>query len=109
MYRRHVWLLAALSATLFVNAIGAAGAEPQVPIPQPARDRYDEGQALEKQGRLREALSAYQEAIGLGMQLFPRAHLKEAKAYLELREFDSAIARYTKFIDGFGLEDSCRY
>ena len=38
------------------------------------------------------------------MQLFPRAHLKEAKAYLELKDYDAAVTRYTKFIDGFGLE-----
>jgi tetratricopeptide (TPR) repeat protein len=84
-------------------------AEPQVSVPQPARDRYDQGQALEKQGKVQEALTAYQEAIGLGMQLYPRAHLKEARAYLELKDYDAAVARFTKFIDRFGLEDSCRY
>ncbi len=98
-------LLVGLS--LFPRAIGAG--EPDVPIPQRARDRYDQGQNFEKQGRIQEALSAYQEAIYLGMQLFPRAHLKEARAYLELKDYDEAIARFTKFIDRFGLEDSCRY
>ena len=43
------------------------------------------------------------------MQAFPRAHLKEAGAYLDLKDFDAAVAKYTKFIDNFGLEDSCRY
>ena len=78
-------------------------------IPPAARDRYEQGQELERKGQIKEALAAYQEAIQLGMQLFPRAHLKEAKAYLELKDYDAAVARYTKFIDGFGLEDSCRY
>jgi tetratricopeptide (TPR) repeat protein len=84
-------------------------AEPNVPIPQAARDRYDQGQALEKQGKLKEAIEAYQDAINLGMQLYPRAHLKEAKAFLALKEYGAALARFTRFIDGFGLEDSCRY
>ncbi len=87
----------------------AVGAEPTAPIPQAARDRYDRGQQLEKQGQIQEALNAYQEAIRLGMQLFPRAHLKEARAYLELKDYDAALAKFSKFIDGFGLEDSCRY
>jgi tetratricopeptide (TPR) repeat protein len=99
-------LLLALALSL---AAGRAGAEPTASIPQPARDRYDQGQALEKQGKFQEALEAYQEAINLGMQLFPRAHLKEARAYLQLKDYDAAVARFTKFIDGFGLEDSCRY
>jgi tetratricopeptide (TPR) repeat protein len=87
----------------------AAGAEPNAPVPQPARERYDQGQTLEQQGKIKEALAAYQDAINLGMQLFPRAHLKEANAYLNLKDYEAALARYTKFIDGFGLEDSCRY
>jgi tetratricopeptide (TPR) repeat protein len=104
--RRHV---AALALALSFAGGRAVFAEPTAPIPQPARDRYDQGQALEKQGKIKEALSAYQDAINLGMQLFPRAHLKEANAYLNLKDYDAALARYTKFIDGFGLEDSCRY
>jgi tetratricopeptide (TPR) repeat protein len=87
----------------------AVRAEPTASVPQPARERYDQGQALEQQGKIKEALAAYQEAINLGMQLFPRAHLKEANAYLNLKDYQAALARYTKFIDGFGLEDSCRY
>jgi tetratricopeptide (TPR) repeat protein len=93
---------------LFASGFAGAG-EPQISVPQPARDRYDQGQALEKQGKTAEALAAYQQAIALGMQLFPRAHLKEARAYLDLKDYDAAVARYTKFIDSFGLEDSCRY
>jgi tetratricopeptide (TPR) repeat protein len=101
--------LTALALGLSLTAGRLALGEPTAPIPQPARDRYDQGQALEKQGKIKEALSAYQEAINLGMQLFPRAQIKEANAYLNLKDYDAALARYTKFIDGFGLEDSCRY
>jgi hypothetical protein len=43
------------------------------------------------------------------MQLFPRVYLKQGGALLELKDYDAAIARFTKIIDGFGLEDSCRY
>jgi tetratricopeptide (TPR) repeat protein len=87
----------------------AVRAEPMIPIPQPAKDRFTEGQDLEKQGKNKEAIAAYEEAIRLGMQLFPRMHLQEAAAYLELKDYEAAMAKYTKVIDGFGLEDSCRY
>jgi tetratricopeptide (TPR) repeat protein len=109
MSARHFLRVSLLALTAGVAARPAVGGEPMAPIPQPAKDRYAEGQDLEKQGKFQEAVAAYQEAIRLGMQLFPRAHLKEAGAYLELREYDVAIARYTKFIRTFGLEDSCRY
>jgi tetratricopeptide (TPR) repeat protein len=87
----------------------ALRAEPMIPLPQPAKDRYAEGQDLEKQGKTREAIAAYEEAIRLGMQLFPRVHLQEAAAYLGLKDYDAAVAKFTKVIDGFGLEDSCRH
>src|SRR5262249_15756675 len=87
----------------------AVGAEPAAPAPQPAQDRYAAGQDLEKQGKTREAIAAYEEAIRLGMQLFPPLPPKQAAAYLELKDYDAAVAKYTKIIDGFGLEDSCRY
>jgi tetratricopeptide (TPR) repeat protein len=83
--------------------------EPIAPIPKAARDRYAEAQELEKQGRTQEAIAAYQDAIRLGMQTYPRAHLKEANGYLGLQDYDAAIKKYTKFIDNFGLEDSCRF
>jgi tetratricopeptide (TPR) repeat protein len=103
-------LLAHVVTAGLLATTGAFGrAEPEVAIPKAARERYEQGQALEKQGKLKEALEAYQEAINLGMQLYPRAHLKEARAFLELKEYDAALGRFTKFIDGFGLEDSCRY
>jgi tetratricopeptide (TPR) repeat protein len=108
MSRLRLLPLAAV-AVCAVSFSGTAAAEPEVTIPPAARLRYDQGQALEKQGKLKEAIQAYQEAIGLGMQLYPRAHLKEAKAFLELKDYDTALARFSKFIDGFGLEDSCRY
>ena len=107
MSARHLFAAVVLASA--VVTVERARAEPQVVYPQPARDRYDEGQALEKQGKIKEALAAYQEAINLGMQLFPRVHLKEAKAFLDLKDYDRAVARFSKFIDNFGLEDSCRY
>jgi tetratricopeptide (TPR) repeat protein len=109
MRENRIRWLTLLTPALTLALAQSGRAEPTAPIPQPARDRYDQGQALEKQGKIKEALSAYQEAIDQGMQLFPRAHLKEAGAYLQLKEYNTAIARYTKFIDGFGLEESCRY
>jgi tetratricopeptide (TPR) repeat protein len=109
MLLRRYLASTALAFSLALATGVALSGEPQVSVPQPARDRYDEAQALEKQGKIKEALAAYQQAINLGMQLFPRAHLKEAKAFLDLKDYDTAVARFSKFIDNFGLEDSCRY
>ena len=78
-------------------------------FPRAARERYEQGRALQKKGQLQEAVSAYDAAIRLGMQAYPRVHLYRADAARQLQEFDSAIAQYTQFIDRFGLEDSCRY
>jgi tetratricopeptide (TPR) repeat protein len=103
----HRLALAVLAAALIVAA--TVRAEPTDQIPDSARQRYTAGQDLEKQGKLKEAVAAYDEAIRLGMQLFPRVYLKQGGALLELKDYDAAIARYTKIIDGFGLEDSCRY
>ena len=108
MSPRRILRLSALALGASLTGWQAAHAEPTTPLPRPARDRYAEGQDLERRGKLKEAIAAYEEAIRLGMQLFPRVHLKEAGAYLGLKDYDAAIARYTKFIDGFGLEDSCR-
>ena len=106
---RHVLRSAALALGITLAGSRIIGAEPTAPIPQAAKDRYAQAQELEKLGKLKEAIGAYQEAIQQGMQLFPRAHLKEAGGYLGLKDYDIAIAKYTKFIDNFGLEDSCRY
>jgi tetratricopeptide (TPR) repeat protein len=78
-------------------------------FPQAARERYEQGRNLQKKGQLKEAVSAYDAAIRLGMQAYPRVHLYRADAARQLKEFDSAIAQYTQVIDRFGLEDSCRY
>jgi tetratricopeptide (TPR) repeat protein len=84
------------------------GGEP-TEFPQAARERYEQGRDLQKKGQLREAISAYDAAIRLGMQAYPRVHLYRADAARQLKQFDSAIAQYTQFIDRFSLEDSCRY
>jgi tetratricopeptide (TPR) repeat protein len=86
----------------------AIGGEP-TEFPQAARERFEQGRELQKKGRLKEAVSAYDAAIQLGMQAYPRVHLYRADAARQLQEFDSAIDQYTRFIDRFSLEDSCRY
>ena len=77
-------------------------------FPQAARERYEQGRDLQMKGLLKEAVSAYDAAIRLGMQANPRVHLYRADAARQLKDFDIAIAEYTQFIDRFGLEDSCR-
>jgi tetratricopeptide (TPR) repeat protein len=99
--------LLALGVTVFCKL--SLGGEPITAPPPAANNRYTQGQDLEKQGKTKEAIAAYEEAIRLGMQLFPRVHLQEAAAYLQLKDYEAAIAKYTKLIDDFGLEDSCRH
>ena len=77
--------------------------------PPQARERYEQGQELEKKGQYEDAIRAYEDAIRLGMQDYPRAHLYRARANLDLKKYDDAIAQYTKFINEFSLEKSCRY
>ena len=62
------------------------------------------GGNLQERGQLNEAIGAYEEAIKLGMDRFPRVHLYQAGSNLDLKKYDTAIQQYTKFIDKFGLE-----
>jgi tetratricopeptide (TPR) repeat protein len=88
--------------------LSAQAAEPTV-FPKEARARFDLGQELRKQQRYRDAIAAFDEAIKLGMDRYPRVHLYRADALRELKSFQSAIAQYTDFIEKFGIEESCRY
>ena len=46
----------------------------------------------------------------LGMKDFARTTYRaNCDDLLNLKKYDTAIAQYTKFIEGFGLEESCRY
>jgi tetratricopeptide (TPR) repeat protein len=84
-------------------------AQERTEFSQEARNRFDKGRDLQQKGQLQEAIKAYQDAIGLGMQAFPRAHLYQADASLQMKQYDEAIAGYTQFLEKFSLEDSCRY
>jgi outer membrane protein assembly factor BamD (BamD/ComL family) len=84
-------------------------AQERTDFPTAARERYDQGKDLQKKGQLDAAIRAFEEAIDLGMQAFPRVHLSRAASNLDLKKYDSAIAQYTHFIEQFGLEKSCRY
>lgn len=97
--------------TLFSLALatGFAAAEERKEYPAPARERYEQGQQFEKQGRWKQAVEAYEDAIRLGMTDFPRAHLYQARAQLSGKDYAVAIAAYTRFIEKFGIEKSCRY
>jgi tetratricopeptide (TPR) repeat protein len=88
---------------------GVACAQERTDFPQEARQRYEQGRDMQKKGQLNEALRSFEEAIKLGMDAFPRVHLQSANSNLDLKRYDTAIAQYTKLIEEFGLEDSCRY
>src|ERR1700730_13460554 len=101
-------MLCALGVFLFLGW-RSARAQERTEFPADARQRYDQGRDLQKKGQLQEAVSAFEEAIKLGMDAFPRVHLQRAGSNLEMKKYDTAIRQYTKFIDDFGLEGSCRY
>lgn len=89
--------------------VSAASAGERSDYPAPARAHYDRGQKLLQEGRYPQAIDAFEEAMRQGMTDFPRAHLGLARSTLALKKYDSAIERYTRFIQQFGLEKSCRH
>jgi hypothetical protein len=90
-------------------ACGYLGAEERTGFPAEARQRYEQGRDFQKKGQMNEAIRAFSEAIKLGMDAFPRAHLYQAGSNLDVKNYDAAVLQYTKFIARFGLEESCRY
>ena len=86
---------------------GAMWAEP-TKFPTDARVRFEQGQEFQDRGMLRRAIAAYEDAIRMGMKDYPRVHLYRANSFLGLKEYDTAIAQYTRFLTDFSLEDSCR-
>jgi tetratricopeptide (TPR) repeat protein len=96
-------------AVMLAVSVGLSSAEERTAFPPQARQRYEEGRALQKKGQLNEAVAAFEEAIKLGMEAYPRVHLQRASSNLGLKKFDTAIAQYSRIIDEFGLEESCRY
>ncbi len=108
MFLRRILRLAALVLIFALAGRPVVGAEPTDPIPEVARDRYAEAQDLEKEGKLKEAVAAYEQAVHLGMQEYPRLYLREAAVYERLGDYASAAASYSVVIDVLGLEGSCR-
>ena len=110
MNLRRTLRAALLAASVeLVSCWGTLPAQERTEFPQQARDRFDQARQLQQKGQLKEAIQAYQEAIGLGMQAFPRAHLYQADASLQMKQYNEAIERYSNFLDKFTIDDSCRY
>jgi outer membrane protein assembly factor BamD (BamD/ComL family) len=86
-----------------------ASAQEKTDFPADARASYEKGKTFQKNGQLDDAIRAYEEAIKLGMDAFPRVHLQRANSNLNLKKYETAIVQYARFIDQFGLEKSCRY
>jgi tetratricopeptide (TPR) repeat protein len=109
MFRRGRYYKAGLALmALLAFSVSIARSE-EKNFPPEARKKYDEAKELQDKGLYQEAIKAYEEAIGLGMQGFPRAHLYKANSNLELKQYDKAILQYSKFIADFSIESSCRY
>jgi tetratricopeptide (TPR) repeat protein len=103
---RHALLVALLTLRPFGGA--CVSGQERTDFPPAARERYEKGKDLQKQGQLDAAIRAFEEAINLGMQAFPRVHLSRAGTTPERPRYDAAISQYTLFIEQFGLEQSCR-
>lgn len=80
MFLRRTLSLAALALCISSAGRPAVGAGPTDPATPPAEGRDGD----------------------------QRGKIEEAGADLAAKEYDKAVAKYTKFIDGFGLENSCR-
>ncbi len=110
MNPRRTLCIALLAAWLeLMLGWGSAAAQERTQFPTEARAQFDRARELQQQGKLKEAIQGYQEAISLGMQAFPRAHLYQADASLQMKQFDEAIDRYSNFLEKFSIDDSCRY
>ena len=84
MFLRNNCLLSVLGLCVLLAPWQAARAEePTDPVPQAARDRYAEAQDLDSQGKTREAIDAYEDAIRLGMQASPR-YLRRKASVIQL-------------------------
>lgn len=109
MPRRPLPLVALLCLVAHLSGSARLGAAEPTNFPQEARDRFDQGNDLRKKQQYQSAISAFEEAIKLGMSNYPRVFLYRADATRGLKNYDGAITLYTDFIEKFGAEDSCRY
>ncbi|HVS38651.1 MAG TPA: hypothetical protein VMS17_24055 [Gemmataceae bacterium] len=108
MFSRRMSCVCAFALAGALTGPGAGGAEPTDPIPEVARDRFAAAQNLEKDGKLKEAAAAYEQAARLGMSEYPRVYLRAAALYERLGDYQAAAAQYSVVIDVLGLEGSCR-
>jgi tetratricopeptide (TPR) repeat protein len=92
---------------LVLTAGGLRAEQPFAKYPQTARDRYVKGEELRLQGKYREALKAFEEAIELGLGTYARVYLRQADCHQHLAEYTRVVAAYTRVIEDFGLERSC--
>lgn len=109
MLPRCFGLAALCCVGVSLGSLGRVPAAEPASFPQEARDHYERGDELRKKGQFQQAIAEFDEAIKLGMALYPRVHLRRAEAVRGLKNYDLAIAHYTEFIEKFGIEESCRY
>jgi tetratricopeptide (TPR) repeat protein len=113
------FLLGAVVSLVFCGGgHGQTSSEP----PLQAEKRFDEGkqlmqaaEKLQQAGKEAEAIQrfedagkAFDEAIQLGSKDH-HAYLYRARCTLAAKKYDVAIEQFTRFIEDFGVEKSCRY
>ncbi len=105
MHRLGSILLALLGLTLF---LGQARAEkPFASYPQAARDRYVQAEEMRAKAQYKEALTAFDEAVHLGLEGYARVYLNRAECHRQMRDHAKVVAEYTRLIEDLGIERSC--
>jgi len=88
---RKGWVLLALIAFTAFPAV-------MIGLPSLARYYNNQGAALQKDGRIKEAIESYQRALSLKPS-YAEAHYNLADAYEELPAYDKALEEYQKAIE----------
>jgi len=76
----------------------------------PAVSKYfTQAEKLQEQGRYREAIAAYNEAIRLGMGDYAEIYRPLAECYRKLGEYNQVVSTLTRVIEEFDLNSACRH
>jgi hypothetical protein len=98
-----------LPLTLFAGWLGLAAGWPAAAADPPAtKGRTPPAPDASPKDQAAEAKRLAEEAKRLGLKDIPRVHLYRATTSAQQKEYEKAIAQFTKVIEKIGLENSCR-